>query len=134
MGAFNDIELEWEGRKYTIRHDRVLKCLGQVEDIVTLAELQKFYQRETAPMAKIAMAYGAVLRYAGAKVSDEDVATGLTSENTEVILTAIMGLLTMMMPKPSKTNGKATSDPKDHPVAAIDSSKKLTKSRSVSGE
>lgn len=65
----------------------------------TLAELQRYSQKETAPVGKLAMAYGAVLRYAGARVDDDEVYSGLFTSGApqQAIMQSITVLLAMMV-------------------------------------
>jgi len=110
MGAFDDITLEWHGKEFTIPANRVLKAIACVEDVLTLNELAMYSERKAIPFAKIASAYGAVLRYAGARVTDDEVYSGmLQSEDKGVtVTTALGGLMAMMMPKEHKPgNGQA---------------------------
>jgi hypothetical protein len=68
--------------------------------VVTLEEFGRYGERGTMPIAKLAMAYGAVLRYAGARVKDEYVFTGMFSDGQKQSdnVTATMSLLSMMLP------------------------------------
>lgn len=114
MGAFDDIKLDWHGKEYTIPANRVLRAIACIEDVLTLNELATYSARNAVPFAKIASAYGAVLRYAGATVTDEDVYAGmLQSEDEGVTVTAALGgLLAMMMPKQKDTKpGNAGAPP-----------------------
>jgi hypothetical protein len=62
------ITLAWEGRDYTIPANRVM---GGSLASRTREELALYLNRGAMPLAKFAMAYGAVLRFAGAQVEDE---------------------------------------------------------------
>lgn len=104
MGAFDDVELEWAGKTYTIPANKVMGAIARIEDVMTLGELISYMERETAPFGKIAAAYGAVLRYAGCKVSDEDVYSGIFAAATpgevqSLVITSLTTLLAMMMPR-----------------------------------
>jgi len=136
MGSFEDIRLQWAGSDYVIRANRVLGAIARIEDVVTLNELQRFGARGTAPMAKIAMAYGAVLRYAGAKVTDEEVYAGMfgaTGTSADAVVESISALVAMMVPPQSKTAAKETPSGNAVPAATA-SSKRRTRSRSASGK
>lgn len=109
MGSFEDIRLEWAGKEYTIKSNRMLGAIARIEDVVTLSELQRFGARGTVPMAKIAMAYGAVLRYMGAEVTDDEVYAGMfgaTGTGADAVVNSISALVAMMIPpqpeKPAK--------------------------------
>lgn len=104
-GNFEDVHLEWNGQKYTIRKERVLKAIARIEDVVTMVELQRFWERQTTPMAKIAMAYGSVLRYAGAKVTDDEVYIGMfgaEGTSADQVVLSINNLIEMMVPPTTK--------------------------------
>lgn len=70
---FEDIHLEWQGKKYTIPADDVLKCIARVEDVVSVGEVAEMLTSGRLKFAKIAKAYATFLRYAGARVKDEEV-------------------------------------------------------------
>lgn len=96
MGIFQPVTFKWKEQEYTVQANQVMGLIAQIEDVITLAELLK---RKGAPLAKVAMAYAAALRYAGAKVSDEEIYKGMFSSNaSETIQAAIAGLLSMMIP------------------------------------
>ena len=109
MASFEDVRLQWAGEDYVIKANRMLGAIARIEDVVTLNELQRFGLRGTAPMAKIAMAYGAVLRYAGAKVTDDEVYAGMFGAggtSAEAVVESVSTLVAMMIPpqpeKPAK--------------------------------
>jgi hypothetical protein len=138
MGAFDAVTLSWEGRDHTIPANRVLGAIARIEDVVTLEELSRYGERGTMPLAKLAMAYGAVLRYAGANVKDDEVFTGMFSDGQKQsdLVTALMSLLTMMLPPGSIEEnggnpGEATPNPPQGArLAAAASSRRPTKRRS----
>lgn len=99
MSIFSPIKLSWDGKEYVIPPSRVMRTIASIEDVLTLGELQAFYERKTAPMAKLARAYALVLEMAGARVTDEQVYEGMFGEGSqEVVSGAIAGLLAMMLP------------------------------------
>lgn len=127
---FDDIKLGWNGRNFVIAANRVMGALARVEDVVTLHELQAFAARKTAPMAKLAMAYGTVLRYAGCTVSDDEVYRSIVRGNEGGIgvMTAIAGLLSMMIPPAREDEEPKKAAPAGN-VAPAGSSKKPTRRR-----
>lgn len=106
---FNPIELDWKGEKYTIEADNVLRLIAKVEDHLTLGELWQFQERGGAPLGKISAAFGVMLRYAGARVKDEEIYTSLTTGGADAITSATSTLLLMMVPPSSISK----SDPED---------------------
>ncbi len=105
MGSFEDIRLQWAEKDYTIKANRVLGAIARIEDVLTLNELQRFGARKAAPMAKIAMAYGAVLRYAGASVTDDEVYAGMfgaAGTSADAVVDSVSSLVAMMVPPQTK--------------------------------
>jgi hypothetical protein len=134
MGVFDDISFEWAGHTYALKSDRVLGAIARIEDVVTFAELARVGSGKSVPLAKLAMAYGAVLRYAGAKVTDDEVYAGiLSSGNAGTVIAAVTTLLSMMIPPGSIAETKEPPKGKAAP-AASNSSRKPTRSRSATGK
>lgn len=111
MNGFEEVRVTWEGREYRIPPDQVLRCIAKIEDVITLAELQRFTAAEQVPFAKIAMAFGAVLRHAGADVNDYAVYRAMFDEATDaegkpldstgkflVAVEAVQKLMVLMLP------------------------------------
>lgn len=101
-GIFEPVVLTWQGSEYEIAPDRIMGAIAKIEDVITLKELGEYAMKGDAPLAKLSMAYSAVLRYAGCKVSDAEVYQAMfDSGNSVSILGCINALLAMMIP-PSK--------------------------------
>lgn len=102
MAIFEPIVLAWNGRDYTIPPDQVMRAIAKVEDVFTMAQLNGHMQRADIPLAKLACAYAAVLRHAGARVTDEEVYDGMFSGGATALqtraLAAMSALLVMMIP------------------------------------
>lgn len=132
MGVFKDIELEWQGKSYVIPANRVMGAIAVIEDVVTLKEIYEAGAKGRMKLSKISAAYGAVLRYAGADLKDEDVYSGMFSGESSAAAAsdAVMGLLSMMIP-PTDSGGEATPG-KSSPAAAL-LSKKRSRQRSGRG-
>ncbi|WP_088346311.1 MULTISPECIES: hypothetical protein [Rhodomicrobium] len=148
MGVFTPIELDWKGSIYTIKPHRIMGMISVIEDAITLAELQEFCRRGAPPTAKLCMAYGNVLRYAGVAVTDDDIYAHAFAgkQEMEAVIETAMGLMKMMMPPaararmdaalankgaeaPAATEGR---DPGNPPGPARRSSRKPTRRRSSS--
>lgn len=66
-----NITLSFKGETFTIPETRAFEAGAAVEEVVTLAEMAQW---GTAPkFFKLARAFGALLRFAGARVSDTEV-------------------------------------------------------------
>jgi hypothetical protein len=129
---FDDIRLGWKGVPFVIPASRLMGALARVEDIVTLDELQRFAARKTAPMAKLALAYASLLRYAGCFVTDEQVYQEMVRSNDGVtVMTAINGLMSMMLPPVREEDLKKEAPSGNSPSAA--KSSKRSKRRSGRG-
>ena len=65
------ITLSFKGQTFTIPENRAFEAGAAVEEVVTLAEMAQW---GNAPkFFKLARAFGALLRFAGARVSDTEV-------------------------------------------------------------
>ena len=98
MSVFNELNLTWKGADYSVPSDNILRLIAKVEDVITLNELYSYSQKGAAPLAKIATAFGIVLRYAGAKVSDDEVYKTIVTSGADSAIVATRTLLTMMIP------------------------------------
>lgn len=133
--VFDDVKLIWDGTEFTIPSNQVMGAIARVEDILTLAELGKMLRSSAnIKVSKIATAYGALLRYASASVTDDEVYRGLFqvpedgSESPQSITqAALLALLSLMIPdsvssKPVKNQEKTPG--KKTPTAAGSSRKR----------
>jgi hypothetical protein len=100
MKVFDDIRLNWKGQDYVIPSDAMLGAIARIEQHITMVELQDYTERGTAPLARLSQAYGAVLRFAGAKVADDEVYAGIYrgGEETRKAVLSLQVLLHMMLP------------------------------------
>jgi hypothetical protein len=111
MKIFEDVTLTWKGQDHTIESTRVMGAIAKIEEVITLKELGEYANKGDAPMAKLAMAFGSVLRYAGAKVSDDEVYAGMFSgESGASVMQSLSSLLTMMIPPNAFQNKKQGND------------------------
>lgn len=65
------IRMNWRGEAYVIPAHRAFELGAEVEQIVTLGEIGNWGNK--VPFYKVARAYGTMLRFAGAKVTDAEV-------------------------------------------------------------
>lgn len=98
MGLFEEISLEWGGEKYSLLPD--LELIARIENIITASELYEYVGRNAIPFAKVAMAYGIVLREAGASVRDADIYQGMftSQKDQNNAASSVSVLLAMMAP------------------------------------
>jgi hypothetical protein len=144
MSAFADQKLTWAGKEYVIPARKLLGAIARVEEVITLRELIGFLGAGQFPLAKISQAYGAVLRYAGADLADEEIYEGMFADGSAQVATALamQGLMEMMIPPSvrARANGNASApvlakgeaDPMqgNSSATATPSSKPISKSRS----
>lgn len=97
---FEPLILTWKGNEYRVEPDRILMCIASVEDILTLAELSNYTSsRMTIPMAKLSMAFGRILRFAGANVTDQEVYKEvMKGDSAAAVNLMVTTLLQMMVP------------------------------------
>jgi hypothetical protein len=136
MGAFADIEMVWAGKTYTIQSHRVMGAIARIEDVITLPELQAYSARGTYPLAKLCTAYATVLKYAGARVTDEEIyEMAFAGEGAqEAVINGVLNLMQMMVPASARAKMEAAiaeADLGNSRPAAAASSKKPTKRRSA---
>lgn len=98
-GVFDDITLTWRGKEYKIEARRVMGAIRRIEEHVTLSEMLRAASEGNIKFGNVAAAYAALLNYAGARVTDEEVYSSMFDEGaSERIFTAVDTLLQMMMP------------------------------------
>ena len=130
---FDPIEMRWMGKDVLIPANRVLRAIAAIEEILPLDQVVRMGVTGHVHIAKCSMAYGAVLRYAGVEVTDEEVYSrfvGVPAEAPEMVRT-LQALLMMMLPRDLK--GASADAPKGKAVRrrASASSKKAGKSSSA---
>lgn len=138
MSGFDDVVFEWAGTKYNLPAHRVLGAIARVEDVVTLQELQRNGMKETVPIAKLAMAYGVLLRYVGAKVTDIEIYEALFGQGKDTdaitIIEAITNLVSIMIPPSARKKIEVKLDERIASMgkmeAAAMTNTKLSKKRS----
>ena len=113
MAVFEDISVSWGGEEYVIPANRVMGAIAIIEDVFVFGELVEGVQTGRLAMNKLARAYGGLLRYAGARVNDEDVYGGMfrPGKLREAIPEAINTLMVIMTPPEAlKAVGDAEAD------------------------
>jgi hypothetical protein len=108
MTGFDDIHLDWRGQRYTVPANGVLLLIYKIELSIDPANgnaLGVLLRPSGPSLSRLAAAYGAALRHAGAVVTDDEVYIGIVSGAAdggagvqEQIQGAIMGLLHIVAP------------------------------------
>lgn len=104
MAVFEEVRLTWNGVDYVIPPDRMMRCIAMIEEIITLAELHRDMAARRPRLAKLAQSFGAVLRYAGAAATDDEVYAAMYKSGKDMheqITGTTHTLLMLMMPPAS---------------------------------
>lgn len=107
--GFKSVTLHWDGETYTIPANQVFPVVQQVEDaLIGAGSTQALYillQPEGPPNGRLAKAFGAALRYAGATVGDDEIylkiVGGIAEKDMSVqtlLRTAVLNLLQIVAP------------------------------------
>lgn len=109
MKGFEPVTLTWQGEKFTVPADGQLMLVAAIEDALAGASGQQAITVLTKPggpsYVRLAQAYGAALRHAGANVTDDEIYLSIMSAFAESdanvaveVQGAIMGLLAIVAP------------------------------------
>lgn len=112
MTGFQDYKISWAGVDYQIRAQRVLGAIARCEAHITMLELAACIQRQRFPYHQLSSAYHAVLAYAGAKVSHEDVYTWMneTPDTLDNVIMCLNDLLELMIPPATRAKVQAQAE------------------------
>lgn len=111
MSIFDDVTLTWGGNEYTIPANRVMGLIEVIESAIPIDELVS----DKPPRAKLAKAYSSAIRYAGGKVTPEEVYASFFKDGLVAVATAATGLVMMMVPPEhlrQEDSGKQPADGK----------------------
>ena len=134
MAIFADMKLGWNGTDYVIPADRMLGAVAVIEEHMTFHEMFALVRQGKPSLVTLSRTWGAVLRYAGAKVTDDEVYVGMFAGPTvsERVIEAINTLLLIMMPPSAVAAANAERAASGNPQAASKPSKPSTRRRSAS--
>ena len=104
---FEPVTLAWGKDTYEIPAELVMGLIERIEDHVTFGDLAD----NKVKFGKIAAAYGTALRYAGCRVTNEEVYRSiLDGASFEQVTSAINGLMMIMVP-PGRIQKKTKDGP-----------------------
>lgn len=130
MHGFEDVTFGWGGMSYTVPANRQMGLVARVEDALSgdsgRQAISVLMQREGPPYSRLAAAFGAALRYAGAAVTDEEIYLSIMEDFTKSrsdvavkVQTVIVALLMVIAPPVGRSlnsNGaKAAPEKKPRP-------------------
>lgn len=109
MQGFEDVTISWAGKSYVIPANRQMGLIARLEDALSGDSGQQaisvLMRKEGPPYSRLAAAFGAALRYAGANVGDDEVYLSITEDmaNSAADLTAklqacVIALLMVISP------------------------------------
>lgn len=114
-----DIRITFKGVEYTIPENRAFAVGELVEGIATLAEV--FSWASTPRYFKMARCLGAMLRFAGATVTDEQVHSELMAllkqHQSEELIGSIYMLVSVLMMGAPEASGSSDGEP-EKPAAS----------------
>lgn len=119
MSIFERVTLGWRGEDYIVEPDRVMMMLAEIEQIITFAELAA--NPKKPPLVRISMAYGAALRFAGAKVQDEEIYSAMFKGDNAAETQEVIGTLMAMMIPPEHLRQQGNGEDEGKPEADSDS-------------
>lgn len=97
---FQTVHFEFKGVPYAVPPNRILQAIAAVEVHVTMHELSTYMSRQTAPTAKVAMAYASLINFAGGNVSADEVFESMFDQATkDHVMAATMILVSLLVPK-----------------------------------
>lgn len=122
MRGFDDVTVTWRGQSYIVPANRQMLLIAKVEDALGGENgdqaLTVLFRRQGPPHTRLAAAFGAVLRHAGASVTDEEIYLSIQNdmiskskgEQTAAIQACIFALLSIISP-PAVASLKGTPEP-----------------------
>lgn len=123
MQGFDDVTLTWRGQDYTVPANRQMALIAKIEDALSgdtgQQALTILFRREGPPYSRLASAFGAALRHAGARVTDDEVYLSIQAdlvskskaEKTAAIQNCILALLSIISPPAvAQISGKSAED------------------------
>ena len=125
MHGFDDVTLTWKGQDYVVPANRQLMLIAKIEDALSGDSGQQavsiLFRKEGPPHSRMAAAFGAALRYAGANVADEevylsihqDIASGSIDQVAAKVNMMVLSLLSIISPPSARVLKGEDSEPKN---------------------
>ena len=124
MIGFEDVTLSWKGKDYVVPANKQMGLIRDIEDALEgkngSVAIDILFRPSGVPHTRLAAAYGAALRYAGARVTDEevylsihdDIANQSKAQVAGTLRAMIVGLLAVISPPMSRKIAGAPSEKK----------------------
>jgi len=123
MQGFEPVTLTWQGTENTVPAERQMLLIAKIEDALIgdsgKQAISVLFAKEGPPHSRLAMAFGAALRHAGAAVSDDavylsiqdDIANKSKAQKAVAIQSAIIALLSIISPPAARAlTGRDAAD------------------------
>ena len=110
MKGFEEVKLGWKGEMFVVPADEQMMLIAKIEDALSGASgrqaLDVLMRKEGPPYSRLAAAYGAALRHAGANVSDQEVYLSIMNDicsgdadQAIAVQKAVIALLSIIAPE-----------------------------------
>jgi hypothetical protein len=131
VAIFQPFEILWRDETYTVPPEKILAAIAIVEEHMTIADLARDSQSGSFRMSRVARAWGALLRFCGSRVTDEDVYGELFQGDSDTmrkrLVDSVGALLTLLVPPPSEVAVQQKGKPAPARVATARLSRRSTK-------
>ena len=116
------IKLTWSGRAHFIPRAKIMRARQTIESVYSLKELATDMQGGDPHLVRLSMAYGNLLRFAGASVEDEEIYDDMFGESSSLGATAAECLLNILIPESARAGGEEPQEP--NPTSPSETSSK----------
>lgn len=117
--VYQDILLEWKGVEYTIKPS--MRLMQDIEQKFSISRVAHRITQGDAPLSHMAAIVGAMLRSAGAEVTDDEVFAELMQGDAQAVQDMAVALISAAFPFKGKDQGNA---PAPKPASKKAASKK----------
>jgi hypothetical protein len=100
------IKLTWRGKAFEIPREKTMRARLIIESAYPLQKLAEHMRTGTPHLAQLSVAYGELLRFAGAKVEDDDVYDGMFAGKESLASVAAECLFNIMIPESVRAGGE----------------------------
>jgi hypothetical protein len=117
------IKLNWNGRDYFVPRSKLMRARQIIESVYSLKELATHMQEDTPHLVRLSMAYGALLRYLGAQVEDDELYEGMFGDDQTLGGDAALMLFHIMLPEKLRSSADG-EEPQANPTSPSKTSSK----------
>lgn len=126
MHGFEPVTLTWRGQNFTVPANQQLMLIAKIEDALAGENgdqaMGVLFRRQGPPHTRLAQAFGAALRYAGAKVTDDEVYlsihTDIASQTSKQVAASMQGMLMALLAIISPPSVRAMTEKTDEEPTA----------------